>query len=81
MILSLLIWANSPYFGAIIGDMEIESRKVKFSLGVYFLTVSGPMMAKIILHEVGKGFDKVVWDCLLSNQNDSTAALKLNYFE
>jgi len=69
--------SDSPYFGAIIGRYGNRIAKGKFSLNgnSYSLATND---GQNHLHGGDKGFDKVVWDAAIE-QNDSTAALKLNY--
>nr|WP_249356558.1 aldose epimerase family protein [Maribacter sp. ACAM166] len=69
--------SGSPYFGAIIGRYGNRIAKGKFSLDgtSYSLSTND---GQNHLHGGEKGLDKVVWDAAIE-QNDRTAALKLNY--
>lgn len=69
---------NNPYFGAIIGRYGNRIAKGKFSLDgkEYSLETNNELNH---LHGGTKGFDKVVWDVLATEKNDSMCSIKLSY--
>jgi aldose 1-epimerase len=69
---------NNPYFGALIGRYGNRIAKGKFTLdGIEYQLETNN--APNHLHGGSKGFDKVVWDVLASEKNDSISTLKLGY--
>lgn len=69
---------NNPYFGAIIGRYGNRIAKGKFTLDgkEYTLETNNDFNH---LHGGTKGFDKVVWDVLSTEKNDSMSSIKLSY--
>lgn len=69
---------NNPYFGAIIGRYGNRIAKGKFVLDgkEYTLETNNDPNH---LHGGTKGFDKVLWEVLATEKNDSLASIKLSY--